>query len=192
MCLCTEEGDWEEPGETNFNLQKAKRCVMEKGEVAPNWNKVIMVYSLIFPKATFSCLLPTSQSQYIYFLEIFLIGVITALRRCVGMNQHMYIHTSSLLGLPSRLSPLCQFITEHRAEIPVIYSSFPRAICFTHGSGYIPTLLSQFAPPSPSPALSTSSFSMFTVLFLPLKIGLCKYHFSRSELIYYKTYQVTC
>ena len=37
-------------------------------------------------------------------------------------------------------------ITEHQAELPVLYSSFPLAICFTHGSVYMSMLLSQFAP----------------------------------------------
>ena len=65
MCLCTEEGILGETRETN-QPPVAKRCVMEKGEVAPNWNKVITVYFLIFPKATFAHFQPR-KSQYIYF-----------------------------------------------------------------------------------------------------------------------------
>ena len=49
----------------------------------------------------------------------------------------------------------------HRAvaEIPVLYN-FSLTICFTHGNVYMPILPSQFFPPSPSPAVSTSPFSM--------------------------------
>ena len=44
-----------------------------------------------------------------------------------------------LLGPPSYLTPippLC-VITEHRAKLPVLSSSFPLAVYFTHGSVYI-------------------------------------------------------
>ena len=36
------------------------------------------------------------------------------------------------------------------------YSNFPLAICFTYGNVYISVLLSQFIPPSPSPAVAIS------------------------------------
>ena len=43
------------------------------------------------------------------------------------------------LGPPSHLLPIpaLYVITEHQAELPVLYSSFPLAIYFTHGSIYI-------------------------------------------------------
>ena len=52
------------------------------------------------------------------------------------MNQlYVYIH-SIPLGPPSHLTcyPTCLAITEHRAELPVLYSRFPVAIHFTHDS----------------------------------------------------------
>ena len=88
MCLCTEEGRLGETRETN-QPPVAKRCVMEKGEVAPNWNKVIIVYFLIFPKATFAHFQP-HKSQYIYFPgDLFFNWRITASRRCVGLSYNM-------------------------------------------------------------------------------------------------------
>ena len=39
---------------------------------------------------------------------------------------------SSLSFSPTSPIPSLQVITEHRAELPVLYSSFPLAICFTH------------------------------------------------------------
>ena len=46
------------------------------------------------------------------------------------------------------------------AELPVLYNSFPLAICFTHGRVYMSMLLSHFVPLSSSPAVSMSQFSM--------------------------------
>ena len=37
---------------------------------------------------------------------------------------------------PHNIPPLL-VITEHRAELPVLYGSCPLAICFTHGSVYM-------------------------------------------------------
>ena len=76
-----------------------------------------------------------------------------------------------LLGPPSYLTPippLC-VITEHRAKLPVLSSSFPLAIYFTHGSVYMSVLLSWFIPSSSSPAASACVFSMSASLFLPWK-----------------------
>jgi len=47
-----------------------------------------------------------------------------------------------------------------QAELPVLYSNFPLAIYFTCGNVYISGLLSQFVPPSPAFAVSTSLFSV--------------------------------
>ena len=57
----------------------------------------------------------------------------------------------SLLSLLPTL--LILVITEHRAELPVLYSSFPLALHFTQSSLYMAMLLSQFVPPSPSPLI---------------------------------------
>ena len=50
------------------------------------------------------------------------------------------------------LIPPIQVIKEHRAELPVLYSRFPLAIYFTHGSVFMSNLIFQFIPSSPSPA----------------------------------------
>ena len=47
------------------------------------------------------------------------------------------------------------------------YSHFQQTIYFTQDSSYVSMLLSQFVPPSSSPAVSTRLFSIFTSLFLP-------------------------
>ena len=65
--------------------------------------------------------------------------------------------------------PSLSAVTEHQALFPVFYGNFPLAICFTHGSVYISMLLSQFVPPSFSPTVPISLFSMSESLFLPCK-----------------------
>ena len=85
--------------------------------------------------------------------------------------------TSSLI--PPSIPPI-QVITEHRCELPVLYSRFPLASYFTYGSAYMSMLLSQYIPLSPpSPFLmSTGAFSTSMSLLLPqsqvpLKLKLC-------------------
>ena len=49
-----------------------------------------------------------------------------------------YIYVPCLLSLPPTLPiSLLWVITEHWAELPVLYSSFPRAIYFMHSNVYI-------------------------------------------------------
>ena len=65
--------------------------------------------------------------------------------------SHTHTHIPCLLYLlPLSILPN-QAITEHRAELPVLYSRFPLTIYFTHGSVFMSNLISQFIPPSPSP-----------------------------------------
>ena len=50
----------------------------------------------------------------------------------------MYTYTPFFLSLPPPPTPShpSRFITEHQAELPVLYSSFPLTIYFAHGSDY--------------------------------------------------------
>ena len=63
------------------------------------------------------------------------------------VNQ-LYIHVYPFsLGSrsPPPIPPL-QVTTEHRVELPVLYSRFPLSIYFTHGGVYMSVLISQFIP----------------------------------------------
>ena len=51
---------------------------------------------------------------------------------------------------------LLSVITEHLAELSVLYSSFSLAICFIHGSVYMSKIASQSIPLSPFLSVSTS------------------------------------
>ena len=51
-------------------------------------------------------------------------------------------------------APPLEVTTEPWAGLPVLYSSFPLAICFACGEVYMSVLLSLFIPPSPSPCYS--------------------------------------
>ena len=80
---------------------------------------------------------------------------------CVGFwhpstrISHRYTHVPSLLNLPPTSLPIPPLVTEYWAELPGSHSKFPPAVYLTWGSGYAPMLVSQLAPPSPSPTVST-------------------------------------
>ena len=86
-----------------------------------------------------------------FFIGIELLYKVVLVPAVQWVNQlYVYIYTLPL-GPPSYPpAPLpLQAITEHWAELPVLYSSFPLAICLTHGSVYMSVLLCQFVLPSP-------------------------------------------
>ena len=62
-------------------------------------------------------------------------------------------------------------LSDHQAELPVLHGSFLPAVYFTQGGLLIcmPGLLSQFIPPSPSLAASTTLFLTSASLFLPYR-----------------------
>ena len=66
-------------------------------------------------------------------------------KMCKEVSQ-LYVYISAVpLEPPSHPHspfPPLWVITEHQAELHVLYSSFPLAICFTHGSVYMSVLLS--------------------------------------------------
>ena len=65
---------------------------------------------------------------------------------------YIYPHIPSLLRLPPTLpTPSLQVITKHRADLPVLCSSFPLAMHFTSSSVYTSMLLFHFIPASPFP-----------------------------------------
>ena len=67
---------------------------------------------------------------------------------------------------PTTISPL-YVVTEHWVGLAGLYTSFPLTTYFTHDSVYMSVLLSQFLPPSPSPVVSTSPFSISASPLLP-------------------------
>ena len=84
------------------------------------------------------------------------------------LYAYIYPHIPSLLSLPPTLPiPPLQVVIKHRADLPVLCSSFPLAIYFTFGSVYMSVLLSHYVPASPPPTVSSSPFSTSASLFLP-------------------------
>ena len=83
----------------------------------------------------------------------------------------IHISPTSWTRLPPYL-PTHRSGSEHWAELPVLYLTFPLATYFTHGNIYISILISQFVPPSPSPSpllMSICTFSTSMSLFRPCK-----------------------
>ena len=110
----------------------------------------------------------------------------------VQSESAISIHINPPLESPSYSTPIprLQIITEHWAELPVLYSSFPLAVHFTCGSVYMLMLLCQFVPPPLSPAVSTCPFSMYA----SYKKNLCSltYHNALCLLWWYTLVLVTC
>ena len=128
---------------------------------------------------------------WVYFhasgIYYFLNCRIIALQCCAGFcftttNNHKYMHVPPLLPPHPSIPPL-QVITEHWAELPVLYSNCLLAVYSTHGSVYISMLLSQFISPSHSHSVSTSPFSTSVSLFISTNRFISTI-FSRCVLIY--------
>ena len=132
------------------------------------------ILPLVKPEATGSYasaengqeLTPVLKNPF-WLLFFFFNWKIVALECCVvsavqqsESARSMHIFHPSWASLPSPIS-LLQVVTAHQAKLPVLCSSFPLATHFIHTM-----LLSQFIPPSPSPAVSTSPFSTSALLSL--------------------------
>ena len=85
----------------------------------------------------------------------------SAIHRC----DQPQVYICPLPPEPSSHLPPLWVVTEHWLEFPVSHSKLPLAIYFTYGNVYISKLFSQLIPPSPSPTVSTSLFSMSLSIF---------------------------
>ena len=80
--------------------------------------------------------------------------------------------------------------TEHRAELLVLYSSFPLAIYLTHSSVYMPIPISQFIPP-PLPLPYAHMSVLYTFVSIPaLHIGSPAYRLSFLDSTYMRSYMI--
>ena len=97
-------------------------------------------------------LLENVMSLFFFLIAVsFLFDAVLLSALTMVWASHQYTDSPSLLSLPpSRMPALC-VITEHPAEVPVPYSSFPLAVYFTHGHVYISLPFFPFVPPVPSP-----------------------------------------
>ena len=90
--------------------------------------------------------------------------------------SYKYAYIPSFLSLSPNHHPTLLVITEHWAELPVLYICFLPAIYPTHGSADMSVLRSQFVPPSASSAVSTRPFSMSASLKSILYVCLSAVH----------------
>ena len=111
-----------------------------------------------------------------FFLIFFFLSIIASqcyVGFCSTMKwiNYMYTYIPSFLDLPPSPPSHPQIITEPRAELPVLYSSFPLAVSFTQGSVYVTPDSSQASHPQPYPMSACPCIcictSTYASLFLP-------------------------
>ena len=105
-----------------------------------------------------------SLAGYIFFFNWSIIALPCCVSFCCYANQYMHP--------PSHLySPQPQAITEHGAEIPVLDSRFPLAICFTRGNSHGSFPISQLIPLTLRVHTAILFLSYFFVSIPVLQIG---------------------
>ena len=97
--------------------------------------------------------------------------------------SYMYTYIPSLLSFPPTAAPDPTSLAHRRAPSWALYAiqKLPTSYLFYTCSVWMSILLSQSAPPSLSPSVSTSLFCTSAFLFLPCKY-VHKYHFSRFPI----------
>ena len=82
------------------------------------------------------------------------------------LYAYVYPNIHSLLCLPpTLLIPPLQVVAKHQADLPVLCSCFPLAICFTFGSVQMSVLLSHIVPAYPPPSLCPQVHSVRLLLY---------------------------
>jgi len=132
-----------------------------------------------------NCLTSINQGILLSLFKIFNWRIIS-LQYCVDFCHTTmwfsprYTYVPSLFNLPpfSHPNPLLSGVITHGVARPVLHGSLPAAIYFIYGKVHVSLLLSQYIPPSPSSAVSTSLFStsvgavllMTEIIEMPRKI----------------------
>ena len=114
------------------------------------------------------------HGTFMNLVKVFILIGVYLLYNVVHQNKSatcIHIPTPSWASLPPAPVPPLYVTTELWAELPVLHSSFPLAIYFTHGSVHRSIPTSQFTPlPLLHQSVSTCPFSTFVSLFLLCKI----------------------
>lgn len=96
-----------------------------------------------------------------------IIALSCCVRFCISINQPCVYMSSHPLKPPRTPHPTARLsaVTERQAELPVLDSSLPPAICSTHGNVYVSVLFSQFIPLSFLPRLYPQVCSVCLCLY---------------------------
>ena len=118
--------------------------------------------------------------------SLFLIGVkllynIVVLVYTMWWISYMYISPSSWTSLPTPIPPI-SVITEHQAELPVLYNCFPLATYFTYVSVYISVLISQLISPSPPHCVHMSILYVCISIALQIELIVAIFFFFRLHI----------
>ena len=104
---------------------------------------------------------------------------------------YIYPHISSLLHLPPILPiPPLQTVTKHKADLPVLCSSFPLAVYFTFGSVYMYLPFSRFLPTYLPPPRVLNSILYVCVFISVLRLGSSEQFFFLRFHIYDLAYSI--
>ena len=118
------------------------------------------------------------------FYNLVLVSAIHQREGAIGIHMSPALWTFLPLPTPSYLLGCHTTHSHYLSHLLYSHTTSLHWLCFayfTYGNVYISELLSQFVPPSPSPTVSTSLFSMTTSPLLPCK-EVYQYHLSRFHL----------
>ena len=132
------------------------------------WISYTQTYSLFFWLLDF----------YIFLIEgklLYSVVLVSAIQQCESVII-ICIHISA----PSWTSPHLTLLGYHKAGLSALHPTANSHWLSVLHMVYVLILLSQFAPPSPSTAMSTHLFSTSVSLLLHYKVH--QYHFSRFHI----------
>ena len=98
--------------------------------------------------------------NFIFKLRIITVQYCDGFCRTSAWINHRFAYVSSLLNLPPSASHPFRLSQSTGFGFPLSDSKSPLIICFAYGNVHVFGLLSQIIPPSPSPTVSKSLFSM--------------------------------
>ena len=105
---------------------------------------------------------------------------------CHELNQ-LYVYSYRLpFEPPSHASvPPLYIITGPQTELPLLHTSFPLAICFTHGSVYMSIPISQFISSCPSTLVYTSVLYILRLSSCPANRCICTTFLDSTYVLIY-------
>ena len=124
--------------------------------------------------------------EHTFFLQFFIdicFTVLCQLLPFINMNQPQVYICPLPLEPPSHLPPIpsLQVVTEHQVELPVSYSKFPLAVCFTYGNEYVSMMFFSSSSHPLLPPLCPQVYCLSASSLLPCR-QVYQHHLSRFHI----------